>query len=312
MNPDNTVDAKEVYGRTLIDIAKTNDRVVAVEADLMKASGSGAFREAYPDRHFNVGIAEQNLLGFSAGLASMGMIPYAATFACFISQRSCDQLVNSVAYNNFNVKMVGAYAGLTSEKNGGTHISVLDISICRSTPRMVVADPADAIEFAKILRYAADYESPFYVRQNKGKFPVILPEDYEPVCGKAVVLREGSDIGVITTGIGTQEAVKACEYLSSQGISARLVHMPFIKPIDAEAIVETAEKTDKIITVENHSVNGGLGSAVAEVLSERRPTKLVRLGLQDVFGETAPLSYLIKKFKIDAGSIIDTVKEELR
>ncbi len=299
----NKCDAKSIYGDALVSIGERNENVVVVEADLMKASGSEAFKKRFPKRHFNVGVAEQDLLGFAAGLAAMGKIPFASSFACFISQRACDQAVNSVAYNKYNVKMIGSYAGLTSEKNGGTHISVEDLAIFRSMPNVIVADPADAVEFVKMLEFALRYEGPVYIRENKGEFPVIFDNEYQVTPGTSVVLRGGKDIGLITTGIATQEGIKACELLEAEGISVRHVHMPFIKPIDKFEIIKTARITKRLVTVENHSIYGGLGSAVAETLCEEFPSILTRLGMQDCFGETAKLDYLIKKFGIDASGI---------
>lgn len=303
----NVCDTKETYGKTLVTLGEQNDRIVVVEADLMKASGSEAFYKKYPKRHFNVGIAEQDLVGFSAGLAAMGKIAFASSFACFISQRGCDQAINSVAYNQFNVKLIGSYAGLTSEKNGGTHISIEDIGIFRSIPGFQVIDPADGMEFAAALNYAVGHEGPVYIRQNKGKFLNLFAENYNLSEGKAVVLSDGWDVGLITTGIATQEGVKAAERLRKAGISVRHVHMPFIKPIDEKEICDTAKKTKFLVTVENHSVYGGLGSAVAEVVCEKGPTCLYRLGMQDCFGETAELKYLLSKFGIDADSIANSI-----
>lgn len=302
-------DTNATYGKTLTELGGAYSQLVAVEADLMKASGSAPFKEAYPERMFNVGIAEQDALSFSAGLSSMGKIPFVTGFACFVAQRACDQAQNSIAYNNFNVKVIGTYAGLTSEKNGGTHISIDDVAIYRNMPRFQVFDPGDANEFAAILRYAAAHEGPVYIRSNKGKFPTFTPEDQEFVPGKAVVLKEGSDIGLITTGITTVEGIKAAEELEARGIHVRHVHMPSIKPLDKEAIVETAKKTGLIVTVENHTIYGGLGSAVAETLCEEYPAKLVRLGLQDHFGETAKLDYMMHKYGIDHEAIVSRITE---
>lgn len=300
-------DNRTLYGNVLIELAKKDDRIVVVDADLMKASGSGAFRDIFPQRHYDVGIAEQNLIGFSAGLAAMGKIPFAASFACFLSQRGCDQIVNAVAYNQFNVKLIGSYAGLTSEKNGGTHISIEDISIFRSIPHFQIIDPADGVEFSKALIYAAKHEGPVYIRQNKGAFPKLFEASYCLEEGKSVVMTDGEDVGLITTGLATQEAVIAAGILQRCGISVRHIHVPFIKPLDYEEIYKTAYKTKFLVTVENHSVYGGLGSAVAEAVCERYPSYLYRLGLQDCFGETADLKYLIKRFGIDADSIVQNI-----
>ncbi len=304
------MDTKTTYCETLLELGKKNKNIVVVEADLMGASGTREFKESYPGRLFNVGISEQDMIGFSAGLAAMGKIPFAATFACFLSQRGCDQAVNSVAYNNFNVKMVGTYAGLAGEKNGGTHISILDIAIFRSMPRLQVFDPGDAVEFKRILEYAAMNKGPMYIRSNKGSYPVFHNEQFKFVPGVGEVLNEGEKVGIITTGICTLEGIKACMELRKEDINVHHVHLSSIKPIDRKLIVETAKKVSHIITVENHSINGGLGSAVAEVLSEEGLNKkLVRMGLKDCFGETATLDYMLKKFEIDNQSISKKVKE---
>lgn len=297
-------DMNATYGSTLVELGALHSNLVVVEADLMKASGSIPFMDAFPDRMFNVGIAEQDALSFSAGLASMGKKPFVSGFACFVSQRACDQAVNSIAYNDYDVKVIGTYAGLTSEKNGGTHISVCDVSIYRSIPRFMVIDPGDPIEYAAVLRYAASHEGPVYIRANKGKFPVFLPDKYEFAPGKAVLLSEGNDIGLVTSGITTAGGIVAAEELGKKGIGVRHLHMPSLKPIDAQALVEAAKKTKFMMTVENHTVYGGLGSAVAEVLCERCPARVVRLGLQDHFGATAKLAYMMKQYGIDSAAIV--------
>ena len=302
-------DTNTTYGETVTALAAENDRIVTVEADLMKASGSAPFKARFPERMFNVGIAEQDAMGFAAGMASMGKIPFVAGFACFMAQRACDQAQNSVAYNDFNVKVIGTYAGLTSEKNGGTHISIDDVAIYRNMPRFEVYDPGDANEFEAILRYAAGHVGPVYIRSNKGKYPTFTPQGREFVPGKAEVLSEGTDVGLITTGITTVEGINATAELEKLGISVRHLHMPSIKPIDRAAIAETARKTKILVTVENHTIYGGLGSAVAEVLCEEQPARLVRLGFQDHFGETAKLRYMMHKYGIDDESIVETVRK---
>ena len=304
-------DTNKTYGETLARLGEKCQELVVVEADLMKASGSLPFKEKFPKRHLNVGISEQDLLGFAAGLALAGKIPFASSFACFISQRACDQAVNAVAYNRANVKMIGSYAGLTGEKNGGTHISVLDLAIFRCIPHIQVFDPGDAVEFAAILEYALEYDGPVYIRSNKGIHGVFHEAGFKFEAGKAEVLREGDDIGLITTGISTLQGILACEELERAGICARHIHMPCIKPPDRIEIAKTAEITGKIVTVENHSINGGLGGAVAEALCECYPAKLKRLGLPDCFGETAKLDWLQHKFGIDADGIVSAVNEFL-
>ena len=304
-------DTNSTYGATLTAMGAEYPQLVAVEADLMKAAGSRPFYDAYPERMFNVGIAEQDALSFSAGLAAMGKLPFVSGFACFVAQRACDQAQNSIAYNDFNVKVIGTYAGLTSEKNGGTHISIDDVAIYRNMPRFEVYDPGDANEFAAIVRYAAEHKGPVYIRSNKGKYPTFTPEGRRFRPGKAEVLSEGTDIGLITTGITTAEGIRAVNELEKLGVRVQHLHMPSIKPLDKEAIAQTAKKTGLIVTVENHTIYGGLGSAVAETLCEMQPAKLVRLGLQDHFGETAKLRYMMHKYGIDDAAIVSTIRQLL-
>lgn len=304
-------DTNGTYGATLTALGTENSKIVGVEADLMKASGSVPFFNQFPERMFNVGIAEQDALSFAAGLSTMDKIPFVTGFACFIAQRACDQAQNSIAYNDFNVKVIGTYAGLTSEKNGGTHISIDDVAIYRNMPRFQVFDPGDANEFAAILRYAANCQGPVYIRSNKGMFETFTPEGREFVPGKAEWLSDEGEIGLVTTGITTVEGIQAVNALEEQGIKVAHIHMPSIKPIDREAIAQLARKTKCLITVENHTIYGGLGSAVAEVLCEDQPARLVRLGLQDRFGETAKLKYMMHKYGIDKDAIVAKVQEIL-
>lgn len=301
-------DTNQTYGAAITALAAEYPQLAAVEADLMKASGSAPFKDAYPERMFNVGIAEQDALGFSAGLAAMGKIPFVTGFACFMAQRACDQAQNSIAYNKFNVKVIGTYAGLTSEKNGGTHISIDDLAIYRNMPYFEVYDPGDANEFESILRYAAAHDGPVYIRSNKGKFPTFTPRGREFVPGRGQLLSEGGAVTLITTGITTAEGIRAAETLRSENILIDHIHMPCIKPLDRKIIAESARKTGRVVTVENHTVNGGLGSAVAEVLCEEQPARLCRLGFQDHFGETAKLDYMMHKYRIDACAIVETVR----
>lgn len=303
---------RATYGNTLVKLGDKDNRIVVVEADLMKASGSECFREVFPERHFQVGIAEQNLIGVSAGLASMGKIPFASTFACFASQRACDQAVNAVAYNRFNVKICGTYAGLTSEKNGGTHISVEDIAIYRAMPNMMVIAPGDCVELAKAMETIAEYDGPVYLRMARGPLPIIFNDDYEFEIGKAVVIQEGKDATIITTGITTWYGIQAVKILKTKGITTQHLHMPTIKPLDRKAVIKAANQTGSIVTVENHSIIGGLGSAVAELLCETCPVPVKRLGMQDKFGETATLEWLLEKHELTPGHIVKAVKQILK
>lgn len=309
---DNKGFTKNTYGETLVKLGRKDERIVVIEADLMKASGSELFMEEFPKRHFNVGIAEQNLVGVAAGFAAMGKIPFASSFSNFISQRSCDQAVNAVCYNKFNVKLCGTYAGLSSEKNGGTHISIEDIAIFRSMPNMTVIAPADCTELAAAMEASAEYDGPVYIRIARGPLNKIFSDDYRFIMGKAVMLQAGSDASLITTDITTWEGKLACEALKLKGIKVRHIHMPTIKPIDRDEILRAAHETGAIVTVENHSRLGGLGSAVTETVCDECPVPVIRLGIDDRFGETAKLDWLINRFGISAGHIIAAVEKILK
>jgi len=303
---------RETFGQTLMELGEKNSRIVVVEADLMKVSGTQSFLAKFPERHFQVGIAEQNMMGVAAGLASMGKIPFISTFATFISQRACDQAVMAVAYNKFNVKICGESGGLTAEKNGATHISVQDIAIYRCMPNMTVIVPADCVELKKAVEVISNYEGPVYLQKARGPLPTIFESDYEFQIGKAVMLEEGSDATLITSGITTCEGISASAVLRMQGIKIRHLHMPTLKPIDRGAIINAAKETGIIFTVENHSRLGGLGSAVAEIVCEEYPVPVIRLGIDDSFGETASLEWLMDKFEINAHHIVANIKNLIR
>lgn len=303
---------KTTYGEMLVRLGQADSRIVVVEADLMKASGSDLFMEAFPDRHFNVGIAEQDLVGVAAGLAAMGKVPFASTFCSFMSQRSCDQAVNAVCFNRFNVKLCGSYAGLSSEKNGGTHISVEDIAVFRCMPNMTVIDPVDCIELASAMEAAAGHEGPVYIRIARGPLNQIFDSNYRFGIGKSVLMQEGEDISLITSGIATWEGILACNELKKKGIGVRHIHMPSIKPMDREAVIRAASETGGIVTVENHSRLGGLGSAVAEIVCEECPAPVFRLGMDDQFGETGTLDWLLDKFGIASRHIVSTIESVIR
>ena len=302
---------QQTYGKTLVELGRENPRIVVVDADLMKAAGSHLFAEAFPERHFQVGIAEQNLLGVAAGLASTGKIPFANSFSNFLSQRACDQAVHSVAYNRLNVKICGSYAGITQEKNGGTHMGIEELAIYRCMPHMVVVNPCDCVELSSAMRTIAAYDGPVYLRMPRGPLPRILPDDYHFEIGKAMVLHEGNDASLITSGITTWQGVQACNVLESRGLRVRHIHVPTIKPLDEDAILSAARETTFLVTAEDHSKLGGLGGAVAELVSAEHPTRVVRLGIDDRFGETATLDWLLDKFGISAARIAAAIIVQL-
>lgn len=304
--------SKEVFGPLMVELGHEYPNIMVCDTDLMRCFGTKAFMKAFPKRHINFGIAEQNCMAASAGMALCGKNVFASSFANFATKRACDQVSISVCYNHANVKVCGLYAGLTAEKNGGTHIGVEDIAIMRSFPGMLVVEPGDTYELEAITRFLAGYDGPVYFRQPK----MYLHQVYDSVPafepGKAKQLREGKDVAIIACGITTAIAMDAAELLKKQGIDVSVVNMPSIKPIDRTAILEAA-KTGLILTCENHSVIGGLGSAVAEVLAEENcDTRLVRTGLQDCFGMTATLSYQLEANGLTAEAIVTRLQTELR
>jgi transketolase len=297
--------SKTVFGDTLLRLGAEDDRIVVCEADLMRASGTRVFMDAYPDRHFNFGIAEQNMVSASAGMALCGKTVFASTFANFAAERACDQMSISVAYNKANVKLCGIYAGLTSEKNGGTHIAVEDVAIMRAMPNVTVIEPGDSEELRQAVRAAAAIEGPVYLRIPKTYKIDIFSSDYRFEIGKAAVIREGSDLSFCTCGIISGVALLAADELAKQGIEAKVVNFSTIKPLDADAVLDAA-KTGYILTAENHSVIGGLGSAVTEVLCEHRiGVNIKRLGLADVFGKTASLDWQLAENGLSAAGLTD-------
>ena len=309
LNKDQTVTCKEAFGSILLELGERDNNIVVCEADLMRASGTKAFCVQFPERHFNLGVAEQNCMAAAAGLALSGKKVFATTFANFASKRACDQVSIAIAYNKANVKVCGTYAGLTSEKNGGTHISVEDIAIMRAIPNMRVVEPADPVEVKKIAKVLVEYDGPVYFRQPKMFYRNIFSEKYEFEFGKGKVVFPGNDITLIACGIMTGIAVQAAEEMQTKGLSVRVINMSSIKPIDEEIIITAAKETKAIFTLENHNIIGGLGSAVAEVLAEDKiTTYFKRLGIKDQFGQTAPLDWLLEKNGISKEKIIETIE----
>jgi transketolase len=303
---------KDVYGKTLTELGEQNEKIFVVEADLMKASGTHLFKQRFPDRHINVGIAEQNLVGVAAGIAAAGGIPFACTMSNFISQRACDQVAMSVAYNCFNVKLVGCYAGLTQEKNGGTHISIMDLTVMRCLPNMTVMVPGDCKEYAQMLQAASRHVGPTYLRMPKLLAGSIFDTSHRFELGKAYVFGSGTDLTVITTGITTAIGFEALPLLEKERIGARILHLPTLKPLDESTVVDCAKATGAVLTIENHSRLGGLGSLISELLSKEYPVPVCRLGFDDRFGLTADLAFQLKYFHITAEDILENSKKLLR
>ncbi|PWT26472.1 transketolase family protein [Butyrivibrio fibrisolvens] len=304
---------RDSYGKELIELAKVNDKVVVLDADLAAATRTGWFKKEFPDRHIDCGIAESNMMGVAAGLATTGMIPFVSTFAMFATGRAFEQVRNSIGYPHLNVKIGGTHAGITVGEDGASHQCNEDLALMRTIPGMVVMCPADDIEARACVRAAAEHVGPVYIRFGRAACPVVNDRpDYKFELGKGTLLREGKDVSIIATGIGVGAALEAAEKLSAEGIEAEVVNICTIKPIDRELVVATAKKTGKVVTVEEHSVIGGLGSAVCDVLSEKCPTVVKKIGMQDRFGESGSAAALVKKYGLDGEGVYNSVKEFLK
>ena len=302
---------REAYGKALVKLGKMNDDVVVLDADLSKSTKTNDFLKAYPNRFFNMGIAEQNLVGAACGFAAAGKVPFASTFAMFATGRAFEVIRNSVCYPKLNVKIAATHAGITVGEDGGSHQSVEDISLMRSIPNMTVVVPADGIEAEKMIFAAAEFDGPMYIRLGRSAVPTIFEEDYNFEIGKGVVLRDGNDATIIACGIMVNEAVIAADMLKEENINDRVINMSTIKPIDTDLIIKAAKETKAIVTAEEHSVIGGLGSAVSEVVSESNPIIVKKVGMNDCFGESGTPSELLEKYGLTAKNIVEKVKEAL-
>ncbi|WP_343345830.1 transketolase family protein [Terrisporobacter petrolearius] len=302
---------REAYGKALVKLGKINDDVVVLDADLSKSTKTNDFLKAYPNRFFNMGIAEQNLVGAACGFAAAGKIPFASTFAMFATGRAFEVIRNSVCYPKLNVKICATHAGITVGEDGGSHQSVEDISLMRSIPNMTVVVPADGVEAEKMIFAAAEFNGPMYVRLGRSAVPTIFEEDYNFEIGKGVVLRDGNDATIIACGIMVNEAIIAADMLKEENIDVRVINMSTIKPIDTELIIKAAKETKAIITAEEHSIIGGLGSAVSEVVSENYPAIVRKVGVNDSFGESGTPNELLEKYGLTAKNIVEKVKEAL-
>lgn len=302
---------RNAYGDTLKELGDINKDIVVLDADLSGSTKTSVFAKAFPERFINVGIAEQNLMGTAAGLAAAGKIPFASSFAMFATGRAFEIIRNSICYPKLNVKIAATHAGLTVGEDGATHQALEDISIMRSLPNIIVLSPADAVETRQCIIKAVEHHGPVYIRLGRAKVPVIFDNDYEFEIGKGVELREGTDISIIGTGVMVERAILASEKLAEEGIAARVINMASIKPIDKDIIIKAAKETKGIITVEEHSIIGGLGSAVAEVVSESHPTKVLRIGTMDTFGESGDGFELLDKYGLSVDNIVKKAKEIL-
>ncbi len=298
-----SVAMRDAYGEALLELGATHPNVVVLGADTTGSLKSGVFQSRFPERFFNIGIAEQNMVAIAAGFALAGKVAYAGTYAIFVPGKCVDQIRNNVAYPNLNVKIVCSHGGISVGPDGASHQQVEDIAIMRSIPKMKVIVPADAVSTKAIVTAIADIPGPFYVRLTRPATPVVHDPGFAYVLGKANVLLEGNDVAIFACGIMVPEAVKAADSLKTKGISASVIDLHTIKPIDADAIVKFAEKCGCVVTAEEHNIMGGMGSAVAEVLGEKRPTPMKRVGVLDTFGESGDAPELLKKYGLTAGDI---------
>lgn len=301
---------RESYGNALAELGAEFENLVVLDADLAAATKTGVFKKAFPDRHIDCGIAECNMMGIAAGLAATGKIPFASSFAMFAAGRAFEQVRNSICYPKLNVKIGATHAGISVGEDGATHQCNEDIALMRTIPGMVVINPSDDVEAKAAVRAAIEHEGPVYLRFGRLAVPVINDKpDYKFELGKGVVLREGKDVTIIATGLPVSECLAAADKLAADGIDAKVINIHTIKPLDEELVLAAAKETGKVVTVEEHSVIGGLGSAVCDVLAEKCPTKVMKIGINDTFGESGPAVELVKKYGLDADSIYAKVKE---
>jgi transketolase len=300
---------KEVFGKALLELGKKNKNVIVLDADLANATKTIYFAEEFPDRFFQAGIAEQNMVGVAAGLALCGKIPFVTSFAVFVTKRVADQVSVSIAYPKLNVKIVGYSTGLFNYSNGATHMAVEDIAIMRAIPGIVIIDPADAEEVRQAVDQIAEYPGPVYLRESRDEWPDIFDRSYRFKIGKANIVLDGKDATIISCGVMTSEAIKASRMLADEGFGVRVVNMSTIKPIDKDTIIKCAKETGAIVSAENHNIYGGLGSAVAEVISENFPVILQRIGIKDKLGEAGQNQELLEKYEMSANYISKAIRK---
>ena len=301
---------RESYGNALVELGAEHDNLIVLDADLAAATKTGVFKKAYPDRHIDCGIAECNMMGIAAGHSTTGIVPFASTFAMFAAGRAFEQVRNSIGYPHLNVKIGATHAGISVGEDGATHQCNEDIALMRTIPGMVILNPADDVEAKACVKAAYEYNGPVYLRFGRLAVPVINDRpDYKFELGKGVVLREGKDVTIVATGLCVSSALEAAEKLAADGIDAKIINIHTIKPLDEELIVAAAKETGKVVTVEEHSVIGGLGSAVCDALAEKCPVPVKKIGVQDVFGESGPAVALLAKYKLDGEGVYEQVKE---
>lgn len=300
---------RESYGMALVELGKENEKVVVLDADLSKSTKTCDFKNMFKDRFFNAGIAEQNLMGMAAGFANVGNIPFASTFAVFATGRAFEVIRNSICYPKMNVKIAATHAGITVGEDGGSHQSVEDIALMSALPNMTVIVPADHREAMQATKAAANFEGPVYLRFGRCNTEDIFDDNYKFEIGKGVTLRDGHDVAIIATGMMVQKAIEASDKLKEEGINARVINISTIKPIDRELIIKAAKETKGIVTAEEHSIIGGLGATVSQVVTSSEPTKVKSIGIKDTFGESGTPDELMKKYKLTSDEIILKVKE---
>ena len=307
MNLDKKIATRQSYGEELAKLGEENENVVVLDADLSTATKTEIFAKKFPDRFINVGIAEQNLMGISAGLSTFGKIPYASTFAVFAAGRAYEQIRNSIAYPNLNVKICATHAGITVGEDGATHQMLEDLSLMRSLPNMTVISTSDDTQTRWAVREISKINGPVYLRLSRMATPVIYEKCDNFEIGKGIQIGDGTDASIIATGVTVPEAIKAQEILKENGVNVRVIDMHTIKPIDKDLIIKCAKETKRIITVEDHNIIGGLGSVVCEVLAEEYPTKVERMGIPDCFGRSGKADELMRYYKIDSTAIINKI-----
>ncbi|WP_321024963.1 transketolase family protein [Eisenbergiella porci] len=301
---------REAYGKALAEFGAQYPNLVVLDADLANATKTNTFQKAFPERHIDCGIAECDMMGIAAGLSTVGKIPFASSFAMFAAGRAYEQVRNSIGYPHLNVKIGATHAGITVGEDGASHQCLEDIALMRVIPGMVVINPSDAVEARAAVQAAIEYVGPVYLRFGRAAVPVINDrEDYKFEIGNGVLLREGTDVTIVATGICVSAALEAAEKLAEDGINAEVINIHTIKPLDEELIIKSAKKTGKVVTAEEHSIIGGLGGAVSEALSEKAPTPVCRIGMNDIFGESGSAGALVAKYGLDADGIYSKVKE---
>ena len=303
---------RDAYGEALAELGETNKDVVVLDADLSGSTKTAIFAKKFPERFFNMGIAEQNMMGTAAGLAASGKIPFASTFAIFATGRAWEQVRQSIAYPKLNVKIVATHAGITVGEDGASHQSVEDIAVMRVIPNMTVIVPADGVETKKVINEIVRYRGPVYVRLSRGKSPVVLDDSYSFEIGKGVVLKDGTDVSLIACGVMVYKALQAADILGKEGVSARVINISSIKPIDADLIIRAARETGCVVTAEEHSIIGGLGGAVAETLAENCPIPVKRVGIEDKFGTSGDADLLMELYGLTADNIAKAAREVIK